>query len=294
MRLLDRYPPIVVNDRDDLGSNPTASRPIEEILEARFGRRQLLRSAAAGTAVGLFGAALPGTRLAMAEEEPKVVSTLTFEELEHGIDETHHVAKGYSAKCWFAGATRSARIRPPSISRTRAPPPRKSSSATTATLSPTCRCRRAPAAPRSGLLCVNHEYTNPELMFPGMTEDDRADKDHQGPGRGRDGRARAQRRRNPPRGGQVARGSRQPSCPADLRQHEDEHRRPGRRSRPPQDRRRSHRHDRARHPQQLCGRPDALEYGPDGRRELQLLFRRRARRGPAGSRLQALWHQRGR
>ncbi len=198
MRLLDRYPPIIVNDRDDLGSNPTASRPIEEILEARFGRRQLLRSAAAGTAVGLFGPALPGTRLAMAEEKPKIVSTLTFEELEHGIDPTHHVAKGYSANALVRWGDQIGKDSPAFDLKNQNATAQEKQFGYNCDFIAYMPLPEGSGSSESGLLCVNHEYTNPELMFPGMTEDDRADKDHQGPGRGRDGRARAQRRRNPP------------------------------------------------------------------------------------------------
>ncbi len=92
MRLLDRYAPIVVNDRDDLGSNPTDTTPIGELITARLSRRHLLQGIAAGAAAGALTTTFG--RGSLAADNP---STLTFEEIEHGIDETHHVAKGYSA-----------------------------------------------------------------------------------------------------------------------------------------------------------------------------------------------------
>ena len=63
-------------------------------------------------------------------------------------------------------------MRPRSIRTTRAPTRRSSSSATTTTSSAISRCR-APGIRRStALLVVNHEYTNEELMFPGLGRQD--------------------------------------------------------------------------------------------------------------------------
>lgn len=76
-----------------LGSNPTESASIREIIEARMGRRHPLKGAAAGAAVGLLGIILPRPSLRAADSP----STLTLEEIEHGIDENIHVAKGYTA-----------------------------------------------------------------------------------------------------------------------------------------------------------------------------------------------------
>jgi hypothetical protein len=171
MRLLDRYAPIIVNDRDDLGSNPTTSRCIGEIIETRLSRRHVLRGAAAGTAIGLLGTL--ANRPAWTADNP---STLTFEEIEHGIDETHHVAKGYTANVlirWGDKVTSGA-------------PDFDVGSVTAATQEQQFgyNCDFIGYMPlplgstnsENGLLCINHEYTNAELMFPGLTVDDKLDK----------------------------------------------------------------------------------------------------------------------
>ncbi len=213
MRLLDRYPPIAVKDRDDLGSNPTTSRSIGEILEARFGRRQLLQGAAAGAAAGLFGTALPGVRSAMAEEEPKIASTLTFEELEHGIDEKHHVAKGYSANVLVRWGDQIGKDSPAFDLAKQSAAAQEKQFGYNCDFIAYMPLPAGSGSSESGLLCVNHEYTNPELMFPGMTEDDRADKITKDQVEVEMAAHGTQRRRDPPGGGQMARGDRQPSMP---------------------------------------------------------------------------------
>jgi secreted PhoX family phosphatase len=173
MRLLDQFPPLNVKDRDDVGSNPSSSPSIREVLEARFGRRVFLRGATATLALGALDRLTPLRAWAEEIENP---STLTFEELEHGIDEKHHVAKGYSANVLIRWGDKIGEGSPDfNISKLGAelqenqfgyncdfiaymPLPAGSSSSD------------------SGLLCVNHEYTNAELMFPGLTEDNRVEK----------------------------------------------------------------------------------------------------------------------
>ena len=172
MRLLDRYTPIVVNDRDDFGSNPTESRCISEIIEARMGRRQLLKGAAAGAVVGLLGTTVGGVS-ARAADNP---STLTFEEIEHGIDETHHVAKGYSANVLIRWGDKVFADSPDFDVKA------INAAAQERLFGYNCDFIAYMPLPvgstnsENGLLCVSHEYTSAELMFPGLTEEDKNDK----------------------------------------------------------------------------------------------------------------------
>ncbi|MGH8247875.1 MAG: PhoX family protein, partial [Gammaproteobacteria bacterium] len=172
MRLLDRYVPIVVTDRDDLGSNPTESPYIGEVIEARMGRRQLLKGAAAGATVGLLGAVMPGGS-ARAAENP---STLTFEEIEHGIDETHHVAKGYSANVLIRWGDKVFADSPDFDVNT------INAAAQERLFGYNCDFIAYMPLPvgstnsDNGLLCVSHEYTSAELMFTGLTEKNKNDK----------------------------------------------------------------------------------------------------------------------
>ena len=80
MRLSEIYAPMVIKDQDDVGSNPTANRPMIDIIEARVSRRSVLGGLAASGALVIYESAI-ASRGAMAADP---ASTLTFEELEHG------------------------------------------------------------------------------------------------------------------------------------------------------------------------------------------------------------------
>lgn len=168
MRLLDRYAPIVVKDRDDLGSNPTDAKPIGELIAARLSRRHLLQGMAVGAAAGVLPAVIG--RPALAADNP---STLTFEEIEHGIDETHRVAKGYSANVLIRWGDKVAGDAPEFDVKN------LSAAAQEKQFGYNCdfiAYMPLPAGSNSsdnGLLCVNHEYTNAEIMFPGLTEENK-------------------------------------------------------------------------------------------------------------------------
>ena len=151
-----------------------------------------------------------------------------------------------------------------------------------------------------GLLVVNHEYTNPHLMFPGIVtivEKDGKKKAEvapltQGAGRRRDGRAWRHHRRDPQGRRQVAGGARRQAQPP-------HHRRPPRwqLSGPVagHDRLKTNadavRHQGVRHHQQLRRRRHAVGHLCHGRGEHPRLLLRRTAGGPPGSRqLQAPRH----
>jgi secreted PhoX family phosphatase len=171
MRLIDRYAPIVVNDQDDLSSNPTDSRPIGELIATRIDRRALLKGAAASTLTGFLAAGVAWP--ARSADSP---STLTFEEIEHGTDETHHVAKGYAANVLIRWGDKVAADAPAfeagSVSATSQEKQFGYNNDFIAFLPLPVGSSNS----ENGLLCVNHEYTNAELMFPGLTEKDKLEK----------------------------------------------------------------------------------------------------------------------
>jgi secreted PhoX family phosphatase len=81
--------------RGDIRCNPSPARTLEELIATRLSRRDFVRRLGTASALGLLG----GTSLARsASATGDALTTLTFEEIEHGIDSDHHVAKGYSAE----------------------------------------------------------------------------------------------------------------------------------------------------------------------------------------------------
>jgi uncharacterized protein len=135
---------------------------LDAVIAQRFSRRDLMRgSLAAALAAGLA----PQTVAAPAES-----SAFDFPELAAGIDEHLHVAEGYEARPLL-------RWGDPLFPDAPAFDPQKQS--------PRAQERQfgynndfvgfipLDATGQRGLLVVNHEYTNAELMFPGLKAADR-------------------------------------------------------------------------------------------------------------------------
>jgi secreted PhoX family phosphatase len=149
---------------DDIPLAPPRDDSIGAVIARRFSRRDLLKGSLGVTAAtALFGSAAltgaPGSARADAD-------AFSFREVASGVDETHHVAEGYDADIlirWgdplFPGAGPF--------------DPRA--------LTGTDQARRFgynndyvaffPLDERGtrGLLCVNHEYASPEVMFAGVS-----------------------------------------------------------------------------------------------------------------------------
>jgi secreted PhoX family phosphatase len=145
------------------GHNPTDNRSMGEIIAARFSRRGFLKGS---LAVSAIAATVSPMALMLADEARAASgSAFKFDEVEAGVDDKHHIAAGYDAEIllrWgdpiFADAPE---------------------------FDPTKQSAEAQArqfgynndyvgfipidgSSEHGLLVVNHEYTNPHLMFPGV------------------------------------------------------------------------------------------------------------------------------
>ncbi|HYG87761.1 MAG TPA: PhoX family phosphatase [Azospirillum sp.] len=152
---------------EDIGSNPTDNPTLGDVINERFNRRDVMRGMLAGTAASaLLGPAL----LAVSREAEAAAGkpAFTFTEIEHGVDETHHVASGYDANVLI-------RWGDPVLPGAPAFDPMKQTAASQALqfgynndyvgFAP---LPRGSASADRGLLCVNHEYTDEEVMFPGL------------------------------------------------------------------------------------------------------------------------------
>ena len=151
-----------LEDSGAIGINPTANPTMGDMIAARFNRRDLFRGAMAVTAIS----ATIGTKaLAQNAQAAKPATSFDFREIEAGVDQTHHVADGYDAHVLLRwgdpilpgapefdplnqSADRQARQFGYNSDYVGFIPIDESSD--------------------HGLLVVNHEYTNEELMFPGV------------------------------------------------------------------------------------------------------------------------------
>ena len=81
---------------EDTPSNRSEAPTIGDVINRRFGRRDVLKGALGVAAMG----AIAGTGLAAMGGKKALAASASFNfsEISHGVDETHHVAPGYSAE----------------------------------------------------------------------------------------------------------------------------------------------------------------------------------------------------
>jgi hypothetical protein len=148
---------------DDIPLAPPRDDTIGAVIARRFSRRELLKGSLGVTAAtALFGGAAltsaPGTARAEA-------GGFAFRDVAAGVDETHHVADGYEADILI-------RWGDPLFGEAGAFDPRSLTGADQALRFGYNNDYLAffplDARGTRGVLCVNHEYASPEVMFPGV------------------------------------------------------------------------------------------------------------------------------
>lgn len=148
---------------EDAGRNVSANPTMGEVIAARYNRRDLMRGALAVTAISatMGPLALAASRTARAAATP----SFGFEELAAGVSEDHAVAAGYKADILIRWGD-----------------PVEEGAPTFDPLDQSADKQRLQfgynndyvayfpldGSSEHGLLVVNHEYTNEELMFPGL------------------------------------------------------------------------------------------------------------------------------
>ena len=157
------FPTTQLEEADGAGHNPSANPTMGEIISKRFSRRSFLQGS---LAVSAIAATVSPVALMTAEKAKAATgSAFSFPEIEAGVDANHHVAEGYDADVLLrwgdALFTDSPEFDP------------KNQTAD-------AQARQfgynndyvgfipLEGAADHGLLVVNHEYTNPHLMFPGL------------------------------------------------------------------------------------------------------------------------------
>jgi len=153
---------------EDQGSNPTLGATIGDVIAERLSRRDVMRGSLAVAAVAAVVSELRLAHPASARDGSGATGstpTFRFAEIEAGSDATHHVAEGYDADILIRWGDRVVPGAPP--------------------FNPTQQTAEAQAAQfgynndfigfipldpsgQRALLVVNHEYTNEELMYPGL------------------------------------------------------------------------------------------------------------------------------
>ena len=156
-------------ESEDVGSNPTDNPTIGDVIAARLGRRDILKGA---LGVAAMAATVSPLALASASRAQAAETRFRFDELAAGIDHNHHVAAGYDADILI-------RWGDPVVAGAPAFDPRKQSAAAQRQqFGYNCDfigyfpMPGAANPSHHGLLTVNLEYTNEELMFPSLKRQD--------------------------------------------------------------------------------------------------------------------------
>jgi secreted PhoX family phosphatase len=141
--------------------NMTGNPTMGELISARFSRRGFLQGSLAVSAIAatVSPLALLSARPARAQEG----SAFAFTEIEAGIDENHHIAEGYDADIllrWGDAVLADAPEFDPANQTAAAQAKQFGYNNDYVGYIP------LEGSSEHGLLVVNHEYTNPHLMFP--------------------------------------------------------------------------------------------------------------------------------
>ena len=158
----------VLESIDDIPSNTSDNATMGEIIAARYSRREVMRGALAAAAISATVApmALDAARgAAAAAEGEAATSSFGFREIKAGVDETHHVARGYEADVlirWGDPVVGGAPAFDPLAQTAAKQEMQFGYNNDFVGFVP------LEGAADHGLLVVNHEYTNPEVMFPGF------------------------------------------------------------------------------------------------------------------------------
>ncbi|TIV47013.1 MAG: PhoX family phosphatase, partial [Mesorhizobium sp.] len=160
-----RFRTSLLEENDGPPVNPTDNRTIGEIIAARFSRRGFLKGSLAVSAIA--ATVSPLALVAANEARAAEASAFKFDELEAGIDDKHHVAPGYDADVLL-------RWGDPLFADSPEFDPLKQSAAAQARQfgynNDYVGYIPIDGSAEHGLLVVNHEYTNPHLMFPGIVK----------------------------------------------------------------------------------------------------------------------------
>ncbi len=151
--------------QDDIGRSPEDAETIGDVILRRFSRRDMMR----GTLGVVASAALFGPA-ALAADQPSgeaQAGGFQFDEIEAGVDLTDHVADGYRARRLLRWGDPLFPDSPPFD------PLRQSAAAQLKQFgynNDYIAYFPIDGSSQHGILCVNHEYTNEELMFPSLKE----------------------------------------------------------------------------------------------------------------------------
>ncbi len=150
---------------EDYGiSNPDPRHSIGELIEARYGRRALFGAGVAATALAM----LPQDAAAQGVPLTGGPSTLGFQELRHQLSQGDSVAEGYEAQTVIRWGDPILADGPDFQAGRSTPDSQAKQFGYNNDYLDFFPLPQGSNAADHGLLAVNHEYTNTNLMWPGL------------------------------------------------------------------------------------------------------------------------------
>ncbi len=153
-------------ESENAGSNASSNATLGEVIATRFHRRDLLKGTLAVTAMAATVSPLALTAAGKANAQgANTTPSFNFREVAAGSDERHHVAEGYDADVLISWGDKVLPGAPAFDPKTQTPAKQAGQFGYNNDYLgyiPIDGSRR-------GLLVVNHEYTNEELMFPSLS-----------------------------------------------------------------------------------------------------------------------------
>jgi uncharacterized protein len=152
-------------DSENVGRNPSGNPTLGDVIAARYRRRDILKGA---LGVAAIAATVSPLAIAAAQKAQARTGAFQFKEVAAGVDERHHVAEGYDADIlmrWGDPVLPGAPAFDPSQQSAAA---QKMQFGYNNDFLGYLPMPGAVNPSEHGLLVVNHEYTNEELMFPGV------------------------------------------------------------------------------------------------------------------------------
>ncbi|MDX2306914.1 MAG: PhoX family phosphatase [Hyphomicrobium sp.] len=150
---------------EDASANPSTEPTLGDVIAYRLSRREWLTGA---LAVAVMGTAVAPRAVAAAEQPPSDPPADTgrfrFPEVSAGVDATHHVAEGYDAEILIRWGDK---VLPDALPFDPANPSASAQSRQFGYNNDYIGFIPFDGRSDHGLLVVNHEYTNDELMYPG-------------------------------------------------------------------------------------------------------------------------------
>lgn len=167
MSEFQRPPFSTYEDVDDVAVNPSTAPAFQEILHRRLTRRALLEGSARGAATAFAALAAPALLPPRAAASTSA-DRFDFTEISHGIDGTHHVAPGYHADVLIRWGDSLFPDSPPFDPLKQTPESQERQFGYNNDYIGFVPLESSAGRVERALLCVNHEYTNEELMFKGL------------------------------------------------------------------------------------------------------------------------------